>query len=250
MRGRELLQILVVMGVEKHRRDGLDRQPALLGDDPYRFHRRPGPRIVGQRLTAHRHHGNDRSSPRCARGYRRPAPRPRPIQRGRPSPRGAGEHPASPGRLDPVPGCGHRCPSPVTGRRANGLRRSSRNAAGASGTGCDRSRPGWPPPCRRRDACVSRCSRAPSRWAAACRDSTTSSDSETGLPWWRFVSLASIGSYSPASSGSDSSESRRTARNGHASSPVSKLTGPRIPLAAAATRALNAAAPTATALAR
>ena len=109
-----------------------------------------------------------------------------------------------------------RCPSPVTGRRA-----------------------------KRTSEIISECSRGvryrmrslSARMAAAAVDVVTLGeqvqpgafalggglqglrrcrrDSETGLPWWRLVSLASIGSYSAASSGSDSSASRRTARSGH-----------------------------------
>ncbi len=52
--GESVAEIVVVMGVEEHRRDRLDRKAALLGDDPHRFDGRPAPGVVRQRRAVHR----------------------------------------------------------------------------------------------------------------------------------------------------------------------------------------------------
>ena len=208
------------MGVEKHRRDGLDRQAALLGDDPYRFDRRPGPRIVGQRLTAHRHHGDrgTRHDSLAGIGAQRRARVPFSE---------VGHHlgTAENIQLDQVGrmkfqalDIDARVQRLVAGKADLGDHlgmQPGRQIPDAIALGHDGRRP---------VEVVTRAEKMqPGTFAARRRPagtSTTSVGSEAGVPWWRLVSLASIGSYSPANSGSDSSESRRTARSGHESSPA------------------------------
>ena len=250
MRRRELLQIPLVVGVKEHRRDGLDRQPALLGDDPDRFHGRTrrarSQSAPGLRPTRRRDTNWSGRGPGC----RRPEPRPRPIRQ-------IGHHLGTPQhvQLDQVgrnqfQARGRRFPSPVTGLRGIELRRSSRRAAVGVRYRMRSDAARMSAAAATSSGAVSRRSRAPSRRAAACsvrRHRRVAIPACPGGGWspWRA-------SRRTARPGRDRiRRSRSTARSGAESSPGSKLTGPRTPAsAAAATRALKVAAPTATALAR
>ena len=140
---------------------------------------------------------------------------------------------------------------PVSGSGSPGQRqlaRSSPSATGRSGTGSGR--------CAQNVAAESMSSRLVNRADPGALDRATPCSAMTvsgaGAPGCLGVgwSPESHRPYSAASCGSVSSPKRRVAASGVMPSPTSMVIGPRRPWAAAATRALNSAAPTATALPR